>query len=452
MNNLDFHTILYYYAMFCLAFSPFSILLFVILYRKTKAFEWLNKAIDRMLGEAPKDDKKDGDAKNAAAESAVKPERSHIATFNLHVGDEYFCRSSYQYTENMLRDVEWSMDNEFLGEFDDNGKFKANKRGIINIYVTSKDNGFGNPDLAYSINILPSDPKWIGDRLIDAVTARMRREGVYAMNIKRKILGEKPASGIVEYASKERVPQTVLQFDSDGFLERGLYQFRYSEALMDTIESALEERFERLQVDQPGVQIWIHKIIDATKDEIDTYCYIRRMRNGNVAFCVGNTWREYGVTEEFIMNVKMAARIFEECLPGEPVPDIVIRKGAKTPAKKADTPKDAPAPEGEKQAIYNAIKGEHDPEIENLPMEEKEEATGEEQPEEEQLPTEKDAAALMAVEKEFPQETADGSVQEPESEHESEPVGENNEEEPEESGDENGEVDFDINDIPDMDS
>mgnify|MGYP007092189551 CR=1 FL=1 len=59
MNNLDFHTILYYYAMCCLAFSPFSILLFVIRYRKTKAFEWLNKAIDRMLGEAPKEEDRD---------------------------------------------------------------------------------------------------------------------------------------------------------------------------------------------------------------------------------------------------------------------------------------------------------------------------------------------------------------------------------------------------------
>lgn len=344
MSNLDFHTILYYYAVFCLAFSPVSIGVFVFLYRKTNLLDRVDRFVDRLLGEKPAPAA--GGAREAAPGGGEdKPELSGIACFNLHVGDEYYCRSRTRFSEDNLHEVRWSTDNDFLGEMGADGLFRAVRTGSVNIFCTRKDDDFDDGAHAYSINILPTDQKWVGDRLAGAVTRRMRREDVLAMNIKRKTLDEKVSKGIIAFAARDRVPATVLQFDREGFLERGVYEFRNADALLPALEAALEERYERVELDDERVQIWIHKIISDTRDEIDTYCYIRTMRNGSVAFCVSNAWREYGATEEFLLNVKMAARIFEDCLPGEPVPDIHARKARKTAAKRTDDPEPVQAQE-----------------------------------------------------------------------------------------------------------
>lgn len=357
MTNLDFHTILYYYAIFCLIFSPVSISLFVVLYRKTKVLTWVDRMIDKILGEAPKAPADKEDEKKADIQ-ADRPELSGIACFNLHVGDGYYCRSSMQYSEDNLHELCWTTDNDFLGEFGEDGLFTAKRMGVIGIFATRKEDDFDKGRQAYIINILPSDQGWFGDRLIGAVTRRMKREDVLASNIKRKTKYEKTAKNIICFADKDRIPETILQFDKEGFLERGIYIIKSGgETWHNLVNEAMPERFERVELDDDSVQIWIHKIINDEGDEIDVYAYIRQLRNGNIAFCVSNTWREYGATEEFLLNVKMAARVFEECLPGEPVPDIIAIKAPKRHVKTVEVSQFAETAEEENGPVSDAEKG-----------------------------------------------------------------------------------------------
>ena len=330
MSTISIQTILEYYAIFCLAMSPLSVMLFVILYRKTNLVDRIDKLVDRILGikELPaqeKNQQKD-ETESSAKPAAETQELTGVACFSLKVDDVYYCRKNAQLFNGGYHEIQWSCDNEFLGQINHEGRFKSQRMGTANIYCARKDDPFASAVHAYSISIKPTNENWFAQWLMDAVLGRKKKADVLSDQIKSKITDEIPPKGIIEYEGQKDYTKMVLQFDSADCLERGVLFVRASET--DRLDSALGERFEQVRLQNDGrTKIWVHRIIDESKDEIDIYAYQRRTSHDEYILGFSQNWREYGDVEEFLLNIGMTVKVFADCITGDkpetpvPVPD-----------------------------------------------------------------------------------------------------------------------------------
>ena len=336
MKGIDFNTILQYYAMMCLILSPLSVAVCVFLYRKTDIIDRIDRFVDKLLGIKP--EKKTDDKEKDAADSDENDAMAGIACFNLLVGDTYFCRNTSEDPDRNLHESEWSCDNSFLGRLTPEGKLQSMKTGTIRIFCKRKHDDFDVPRHAYSINILPKDTEWPVQRIIDAVNNRTTKGDVLARNIKKNITDIRDQQGIISYIPGRKKNSEIYQFDRNGKLERAvmvMYNINKDGDIRD--DAALEERFEKVGLKNDDIQIWIHRIVDESKDEVDVFCVVRNLRDGGKAFCVSHTWREAGEIEEFLENIRMSVRLFEKCLPGEKTVEPVLSEDIKTSSGKEIT-------------------------------------------------------------------------------------------------------------------
>ena len=65
-----------------------------------------------------------------------------------------------------------------------------------------------------------------------------------------------------------------------------------------------------------GIRIWIHRQVTHEYDEVDHYCWIKRLDKEDLTvLAIGTIWRENSDIEEFMANLRMAERVFSECVP-----------------------------------------------------------------------------------------------------------------------------------------
>ena len=344
MNHLDLHTILEYYAILCLCCMPISIPLLVVLYRKTGILQKVDARIDKWLGNvkptpqnAQGNDAEHGDGPKAQEKEPMTEEeimeKSGISCFAVCIGDNYFCRKNSQmYNGNhRLHELGWITDNFFVGKADDKGFFQSNHAGVVNVFCYQKDDPMANTMQCYSITVLPTDPDWFPGRIAGHVVAKTAKTEILrlALKSKWKIVSETPAKGLIVFERVQHCRRLTLQFDSQERLERAavLLGDPSGKAIAD-IGKELAERFERVRLTKDTQQVWIHRVIDESKDEVDAYAYLAWNRNGTV-LGFSQAWREYGDVEEFVLNVGMAPRLLADCIGFTPSePPVALEKDA----------------------------------------------------------------------------------------------------------------------------
>lgn len=316
---MDIVKILQYYAIFCLCFSPINILLLVLAYRYTDITIKINRMIDKILGIKPKEKPKTDEEKREEKEQKTdKEEETGVAVFKLPVGETYHCKHNPQQAGNSLYDIGWFTDNEFLAKIDSEGKLTTEKAGHVNVFYYRHDDSFRNGTQAYSIELIPSNEKWFAQWMIDAVIKKMDEPSMLKANIQRKIQKEIPAKGIIKYEGETNLKNIVLQYDKKRILQRGAFMFRQKEsALTEEIEKELNERFERVPLKGTQSQVWIHRLEDDARNEVDAYCYIKTLSDGAFAFGIGQAWKQNSDINEFLENITMSARMFEEIFPND---------------------------------------------------------------------------------------------------------------------------------------
>lgn len=322
MDNISINQILQYYAIFCLAFSPISLLMFIFFAKKTKLILHINNFLDQVLGIKPKEEKTEGQKDEKKTPEATNAETG-VSAFNLIVGDSYFCMQTMQDRNGDIYDTEWLSDNRFVGIIDESGLFKSNKIGLVNIFCCRKGDAFDTGTHLYAINVCPKDNKWFGHWFIKAVSNRMSKIDLLAHFVKTKISSEIPAKGIICLEGKEDYRSLILQLDETSKLSRCVIILkRTSKEDLQLLKENIEEVFEKVELEKGNTEIWVRRTIDDSKDEVGVYCFLKKLKNGNIAFAIGQTWREYGDIDEFLLNIKMAEKQFIDCLPNEEIEEL----------------------------------------------------------------------------------------------------------------------------------
>ena len=353
IKELSIKEILQYYAVICLALAPLNILLTFLLYKYTNLIERFDMFLDRHLakdgGKEKKksvpEEKKQQTDKVPADAPKDSPELAGISCFNLPVGQIYYCRQSSQGRGGSFYDMRWFVSNEFLGKIDEDGLFTALKAGRIDIFCARRNDDFDTGALAYSVKILPRRPKWTVQRTIDLIAERAKKEKVLETFIDTKIITDDQKKRILAYKQNGDFEKVILQLDGNLRAERAVYIIRprKGEELKSAIKDILEQiddRFEAVELEGEGINYWIHRLIDDEHDEVDMYAYLRKSNSAEASgawiLAIGQTWREYGEIEEFLLNIKMAEKMFADCLSGE---DYIPVK-AKIPASKSISEKE----------------------------------------------------------------------------------------------------------------
>ena len=324
LEPLSFSAIMHYYAMISLTLTPLTLIALIILARHTAILDRVDRIVDKIVPDGPDA----GNEKTSAtgAETTVEAANnkgndllSGVAVFQIRVGETYRCRLNFQNRGGSYGGMVWFNDNEFVGKIDPDGLFKSAKAGQSNIFCVSKEHSYDTGIQAYAIQVMPTDSDWFVDRVIKDITERIPRCDYVVRNIKRKILSEKPDRRIIRYAGlpKEGSSSLTVQFDELDTLLRCAIQFGKNDKTRQTITDNLNERFEEIKLkDGLETRIWIHRIIDRERDEVDIYAVFTEQKDG-LYLCIGHNWREYGEKEEFIENIRLAARQFEP-LTGTP--------------------------------------------------------------------------------------------------------------------------------------
>ena len=352
MANISIHTILEYYAILCLVMSPVSISLFVVLYRKTNMLERVDRLVDRILGIKPVEPKSETSSKpdaktNPGSGPAVSaPELSGVACFTLKVNDTYHCRKNAQHFNGGFHEIVWSCDNEFLGDITNEGLFTSKRAGTANIFCARKDDPFASAVQSYSITITPQSDDWFAQWLIDAVSKRTAKADILARNIKWKITGESLEKRIITYEGGRQYGSILLQFDAMENLERGLFILKDADAsAMCRLHKELFERFECVRLKNGShTQVWVHRLIDDARDEVDVYAYIKKKDDGDSVLGFSQNWREYGDIEEFLLNISMAGKMFSDCMPND-VPELLVPEDENPVYMRSETEENEPKEE-----------------------------------------------------------------------------------------------------------
>ena len=318
LADFSIEKILQYYAMLSLTLMPFTLILMIILARRTNIMDKVDAVVDKMIP-----DNKENQQKPEQKETVPVPTQeqiqamSGVSYFQIYVGDSYQCHLNYINRGGSYAEMYWVNDNQFVGRVKTNGLFKGEKIGTTNIYCAAKGNGYEPQVQAYAIRVVSKYPDWFADKAIEQVNKRSPKMDVVVTNIKRKIVSEVPNKKIIKYSPVpgEAILSYAVQFDELDCLVRVRYNITNSTENKEQLNRLLEERFERIKIknDVP-ISIWIHQNIDDQHSEVDVYCVLYE-KEDNLYLCIGQTWREYGEKEEFLDNINLATRMFKEIVP-----------------------------------------------------------------------------------------------------------------------------------------
>ena len=318
LHSLDIHTILNYYAILCLILSPISIWLFITLYRKTDVMDKVDKFIDKLLGikEQPAEEqKKPEEPEKKEISKRGNLEMSGVAIFNLQVGDIYYCRKSTQHFSENIHEIVWSTDNEFIGEIDEDGLLTTKHTGELNVFCARKDNPFDSAVQAYNINVFPMSEDWFAQWLLDAINNKSKKSDILAKNIKQKLVSENPFARTITYEYSGPAKRLILEFDEKDLLDKGVFILRdCTKENLDALKVQLNERFEKVKLQNEETEIWIHRIIDEAHNEVDVYAMLKIIKGKDTILGFSHTWREFGEIEEFLLNINMASQNFKACI------------------------------------------------------------------------------------------------------------------------------------------
>ena len=377
--TISFSAILYYYALLCLTLMPVSIIMMIILARRTNLMERVNTVVDKILPPQPEDAPASTKEEIAEAQQVVENVRvlSGVSVFKIRVGEKYQCHLNFQNRGGSYGEMVWFNDNEFVGKVSSNGLFKSSKAGLSNIYCVSKGHAYEAGVQAYAIEVVPSDAEWFVDKLISQVSKRLPKQDVLVANIARKIFDERPEQSIIHYAGLpvEGTFSMAVQFDELNTLVRGCYTIQKTRENLNAITANLNDRFEQVKIKgAPEMTVWIHQIIDNDHQEVDIYAILRTCED-YLLLCVGQSWREYGEKEEFLDNIQMAGRQFEPitgiAFPNEieavlETPEDESRISSQKPVDDSDIAPDYPTEETEPEPESSAEPYSHDsPQNEN---------------------------------------------------------------------------------------
>lgn len=338
LKGLSVSQILQYYAVMSLALMPLNILLLYLLNKYTDLVVRFDRFLDGLIGR--KDDggrgadvRKDASDGGEGKETERKEEMaelSGISCFSLPVGQVYHCRQNSQGRSSGMYELRWFSSNEFIGKVDGDAVFTALKAGTVDVYCARKNDDYDQGAHAYRITVLPRDGKWPVQKVIDLLLARAERRTVLEAFMDSKILRDDPVGNVIEYRQCGSFEKITLQFDRTGRLERTVYLLKTgkdcSARIPEGMVSELDDRFEEIPlITEGGIRLWIHRFTDEEHDEVDVYAYMRESMaegiRGRRVLCIGQTWREYGEIDEFLLNIRMAEKMFSGILPGEePIP------------------------------------------------------------------------------------------------------------------------------------
>ena len=333
LKRLSVSEILQYYAVLCLSLAPLNLFLVYILYKYTNLIEKFDHFLDKHLTKKVKqansnEEPKEGQVSEDKTEKESPkdaPELSGISCFSLSVGQIYYCRQNSQERASGIFSLRWFTSNEFLGKVNEDAVFTALKAGVVDVFSSRKNDDFDHGAHAYRITVLPRNKEWSAQRAIELLLCRAKREKVLAAYMDSKILRDDETRHMMEFRQNGDFEKVILQFDKSQNLERAVFVLndRRDPALLETIKDIkreLEDRFEEVKLTKgEGISLWIHRLIDEEHDEIDIYAYMRISASvkGKWILCIGQTWREYGEIDEFLLNANMAEKMFSSCLPEE---------------------------------------------------------------------------------------------------------------------------------------
>ena len=324
--------ILEYYAILCLILMPATIYVLIYLNKKTKAIQKLNSFLDKFLGlenteKAPQKIEENTQKKETETQ-ADTDEKSGITSFNILVGDKYFCRVNSTDSTLQMRGISWSAENDFVGKINKKeGVFTARKKGKVKIYFNDDSDAFSNGVQLYDINVLARKQDWFADGIIEKIYKNALRDEVSALFIDRHIIKENKRSNIVIYEGKNRDEKKIhIQYNAKGEILRALWEIDCSdENTIAELNRNLNERFDNV----PGegdISIWIREVIDEKRDEVEIYSFWKRVSVNTVFFGIGKTRREYGDVEEFLLNIGMCEKMFSEIINTENYSDFIVDK------------------------------------------------------------------------------------------------------------------------------
>lgn len=324
--------ILEYYAILCLILMPATIYVLIYLNKKTKAIQKLNSFLDKFLGlenteKAPQKIEENTQKKEMETQ-ADADEKSGITSFNILVGDKYFCRVNSTDSTLQMRGISWSTENDFVGKINKKeGVFTARKKGKVKIYFNDDSDAFSNGVQLYDINVLARKQDWFADGIIEKIYKNALRDEVSALFIDRHIIKENKRSNIVIYEGKNRDEKKIhIQYNAKGEILRALWEIDCSdENTIAELNRNLNERFDNV----PGegdISIWIREVIDEKRDEVEIYSFWKRVSVNTVFFGIGKTWREYGDVEEFLLNIGMCEKMFSDLIDTEKYSEFTVDK------------------------------------------------------------------------------------------------------------------------------
>ena len=332
LKNLSVSEILQYYAVLCLSLAPLNILLVYLLYKYTNLIERFDRFLDKLFtkkGKKAEVQPKPQDEKTTGEPEPKKPvdipELSGVSCFSLPVGQIYYCRLNSQERSAGFYPLRWFTSNEFLGKVDEESVFTAHKAGVVDVYSCRKNDDFDHGAHAYRITVVPRNPKWTAQTAIELLLNRAERPKVLAAYMGSKIVQNDPAKRLLGFHQAGVFEKVLFQFDATDNLERAvlLVSARKGEPLTEALNNIIGEmadRFDEVTLTSgEGIRLWIHRLIDEEHDEVDIYAYMRKSASvkGQWVLCIGQTWREYGEIDEFLLNIKMCEKMFADCLPNE---------------------------------------------------------------------------------------------------------------------------------------
>lgn len=351
MNDSLFRTILEYYALFWITLTPLGVLSLLFVNKRTGILKKINDAIDRLVGiksepgqQAGKETEKETDA----LKKEIQDIKSGITNLTMQVGAEYHCRLGSQNRDEKMYEIAWYSENNFIGEIEkDSSVFKAVHCGKVKVFAKRKDTVFEDGAQIYNITVLPKTENWTGERLHEAVFNKTKLTDVLLHQSGHKIIRSAPAAGVFVFKENGPAVQSAFQFNVLKECVRGTVVFKKpGEKLREEIINGLDERYMRVET-KGDIDFWIHQVINVEVEEVDAYAFLRRGPEDTLILGIGENWREYGETEEFLVNIGMAEKIFEDCMDRIKPVEVEAVMNQKTNEEKPK--KDKPAKAGTKE-------------------------------------------------------------------------------------------------------
>lgn len=332
-ETISIAKILEYYAIICLILWPVNLIVLIILYKTTDVLEKLNARIDKFLGvknkkgtseePAKEKEKSTDEKKNPQGDEALVG----ISSFKINVGETYYCYQPSQSRGGDIYSLLWQTDNYFIGHVDENDMFIGHKAGTVNVYCYRHDNDFDAGTQIYKITVLPKYENPFLDRVVSLIRTREKREKILLDCFDWKVKKNNPANGLLEFEKTKTGPRCIFQFNAKEELERTVIEVKNDR--INKLRLMLDERFQPIEHDGKEASLWISKNQNEQYDEVDIYVVLKKTESPafkNVwVLCIGQIWREYAETEEFLKNLFLAEKMFLDCLPGD-VPGKVFVK------------------------------------------------------------------------------------------------------------------------------